>query len=324
MGDKTGIAWTDATWNALAGCTYASPGCLHCYARTLHDRRYLAWKRGRFADAPAQYRKPFKEVQLLPERLEIPLHWKKPRRVFVNSVSDLFHEDVPFEFVAEVFGVMAACSQHTFQVLTKRPERMLKFFAWLDQKAEFAKRVFPDDSLDWRRWHCIRAAAVRRLGSGLIDGAFPGWPLPNVWLGTSVEDQPNADDRLPSLVQVTAAVIFVSYEPALGPVDWSNWLVCPNCEGEGGVDSGGTYPWGEPAFLPCDGHQRRIDWLICGGESGPKYRPFDLDWARQARDQCVAANVPYFFKQVGGLTPKSGGDLLDGQTWHQFPEATRA
>ena len=316
MGDKTGIAWTDATWNAVVGCTHASRGCDFCYARTLHDRRFLAWKRGKFPDAPAQYQKPFKEVQLLPERLKIPLHWKRPRRVFVNSVSDLFHEDVPFVFVAEVFGVMAEAPQHIFQVLTKRPQRMLEFARW-----------YNDQVLDGR------AAADAPI---LVDAFRKRFP--HVWLGTSIEDQTTADLRLPILVKVPAAVRFVSYEPALAAVDFNPWLEpnLPDFPWRDGRDPDVAYREWHPdrgwqireyaaiagAFYSRLWHPP-LHWIICGGESGPKHRPFDLDWARQARDQCVAAGVPYFFKQVGGLTPKSGGDLLDGQIWHQFPEASR-
>jgi protein gp37 len=183
----------------------------------------------------------------MPHQLAKPLAWKTPRRVFVNSMSDLFHPTAPDDYIAAVFGVMAACPQHTFQVLTKHPERAARWFAV------------------WR------------------DG---GAPLPNVWLGTSVEDQAAADERIPHLLACPAAVLWVSYEPALGPVDFSAWL--PD-RGLSFTDAEGV-PVRGPA---------RLDWIVVGGESGPGARPFDVQWARDTVRQCRRASVPVFVKQLG-------------------------
>lgn len=181
MGGATKIQWTDETWNPVTGCTKVSQGCKHCYAERVFPRAYA--KTGRC----------FTDVRTHPERLDQPLRWKKPRRVFVNSMSDLFHEDVPDEFIDKVWEIMANAPDHTFQILTKRPARML---AWTGGV----------DAGKWPMW------------------LLP-WPLPNVWLGVSVEDQATADERIPPLLRTAAAVRFISLEPCLGPVDLSKWLV---------------------------------------------------------------------------------------------------
>jgi protein gp37 len=182
MANKTGIQWTDVTWNPVVGCTKVSQGCKNCYAKTLHDMRHKAFLGGR--NMAPQYAQPFETVQLMPDRLDAPLRWQKPHRVFVNSVSDLFHEDVPDTFIDRVFGVMARCQQegrgHIFQVLTKRPERM--------------------------RDYC--------------NARLLGLPLANVWLGVSVENQAAAEERIPLLQQTPAAIRFLSCEPLLGPIDF--------------------------------------------------------------------------------------------------------
>lgn len=195
MSGKSPIQWTEATWNPTTGCTRVSAGCDHCYAFLLHDRRHIAWKRGRFDGAPEQYHKPFSQVQLMPDRLDLPMHWRKPRRIFVNSMSDLFHKDVSDEFILKVFSVMThpSCEQHTFQILTKRPERM---------------RAWCEEHYPW---------VSRGLRPGW-DGAFRT-PVENVWLGTSVENQETADTRIPELQNTHAAVRFLSIEPLLGPID---------------------------------------------------------------------------------------------------------
>jgi protein gp37 len=243
------IHWTDATWNPVTGCSRVSPGCEHCYAEALSLR--YGWSRLPWTAPHAA-----ENVVLHPERLGLPLRWRQPRRVFVNSMSDLFHERVPEAFIEEVFRVMAAAGWHTFQVLTKRPARM---------HAVVASDTF--------------ASAV---------GGAHGWPLPNVWLGTSVEDQRRADERVPLLARTPAAVRFLSCEPLLGPLDLAPWL-------------------------------DRLGWVIVGGESGPRHRPMDPDWARALRDQCAAAGVPFFFKQGAGPRPGMHREL-DGRLWEQFPE----
>lgn len=265
--DRSGIEWTDATWNPTTGCSRVSEGCRHCYAEALSHRFGVTvnpWTRPHAAE----------NVRLHPERLDQPLRWRRPRRVFVDSMSDLFHDLVPDPFIDRVFAVMAMCPQHTFQVLTKRPRRM-----------------------------------ARHLG----DLASSVGTRPNVWLGTSVEDQRAADERIPPLLATPAAVRFLSCEPLLGPLDLTGWLgACPACGGAGCPDG-----WG--FGRRCRG--RGLDWVIAGGESGPEHRPLDLDWARSLRDQCGAAGAPFFFKQIGGRTSKAGGRLLDGRTWDEFPEA---
>jgi protein gp37 len=235
---STGIEWTDATWNPVTGCQKVSPGCKHCYAEGVAER---FWAKQYPPNADGSPRR-FTDVRCHPERLDQPLRWRKPRMVFVNSMSDLFHKDVPDDFIYEVWRVMAACPQHTFQVLTKRPERMREVVA-----------AFYDRIVD---------AFVAGVSSTL---SLP--PLPNVWLGVSVEDQRRADERREYLQETPAAVRFVSYEPALGEVDWTGWEF--------------------------------IDWLIVGGESGPGARPFDLAWARDAIAWAGAHGVAAFIKQIG-------------------------
>jgi protein gp37 len=237
---NSAIEWTQATWNPVTGCTQISPGCARCYAKTFAER---------FRGVPGHpYEQGF-DLRLWPERLELPLTWRKPRLIFVNSMSDLFHEDVPARFVRSVFAVMERASWHTFQVLTKRPER---------------------------------AAA--------LSGRLP-WPE-NVWMGVSVENQ-RWTTRIDALRETGAATKFLSCEPLLGP-------------------------------LRLD--LREIDWVIVGGESGPRARPMRADWARDVRAQCQAAGVPFFFKQWGthderGARVGKGraGRLLDGRTWDAMP-----
>jgi protein gp37 len=230
---KSKIEWTDRTWNPVTGCTKVSQGCKNCYAERMYERFHGHGS--------------FKNVITHPERLDMPLKWKKPSMVFVNSMSDLFHEDVPFEFIDMCFIVMAEATDHTFQILTKRPERLL----------EYAQDSICEDL----------------------------WPLKNVWLGVSVEDQKTADERIPLLIQVPAAVRFLSCEPLLAPID----ILTPNLLWH--RLSGGGYK------------RQTIDWVICGGESGPGSRPMHPDWARSLRDQCEAAGVPFFFKQWGEYLP---------------------
>jgi protein gp37 len=251
MGNRTGIEWTDVTWNPVTGCTQVSAGCDNCYALALAHRllRENYTRRRPQSDTPENRRDPF-AVRLWPERLDEPLHWRGSQRVFVNSMGDLFHVDVPDAFARAVFEVMLATERHVYQILTKRPSRMARF--------------------------------VRRHAD-----LFPGGVVqPHIWLGTSIEDARVAY-RADHLRRVNAAVRFLSCEPLLGPL-------CLNLEG--------------------------IHWVIAGGESGVRHRPLNLDWVRQLRDDCLAAGVPFFFKQVGGRTPKAGGRTLDGRTWNQYPD----
>lgn len=247
MADKTKIVWTDATWNPVTGCTKVSQGCKHCYA----ERDWA-----RLVHMPAFSGRAFTDVACHPERLDQPLHWKKPRRIFVNSMSDLFHEDVPDEFIDQVFAVMAQSPQHTFQVLTKRPERMREYMN-----------------------HPVRLNMWADAEIPLVSSEWGDFPLPNVWLGVSVEDQATAYERIPLLLQTPAAVRWISAEPLLGPVDLRYFNYNYLDKLPKGVIS--------------------LDWVVVGGESGPKARPMHPDWARSLRDQCQAAGVSFLFKQWG-------------------------
>ncbi|MGV6473474.1 phage Gp37/Gp68 family protein [Azotobacter vinelandii] len=289
--NKTGIEWTDTTWNPIRGCSRASEGCRHCYAEQ-QAARIISMDRGRgIPEGQGSYDGLLARggqwngtVRLVPESLGLPLRWTKPRRIFVNSMSDLFHESVPFEFIASVFAVMGVTTRHTYQVLTKRPKRMLKFFQWLQDDDEY--RVFSDYWPEHVPW-----VAQRHPHQGGYDNCGPAWPLENVWLGVTAENQAAADERIPLLLQVPAAVRWVSMEPLLGEVDLSRWLELGGLDTDLGLSNPG------------------LDWVIVGGESGPNARPMHPAWARSLRDQCAtagaAAGVPFLFKQWGEWVPRS-------------------
>ncbi len=234
MGDKSSIEWTDATWNPVTGCTKISPGCKNCYAER------LAFRLKEMGNP--RYKNGFR-VTLHPDQLDLPLRWGKPKMIFVNSMSDLFHEAVPDEYIEMVFATMVKADWHIFQILTKRAERLAKLAPQLP------------------------------------------WPS-HVWQGVSVESQPYTK-RVTALQKVPATVRFLSVEPLLGPI----------------------------AKLPLDG----VQWVIVGGESGPRHRPIKPEWVREIKKQCLTAEVPFFFKQWGGRTAKSGGRTLDGRTWDEMP-----
>jgi len=295
MKHGTGIEWTHIpgykgeTWNPVTGCTKVSDGCKFCYA----EREWIRWKAN---PKSVQYGREFTDVATHEKRLGQPRQWDKPRAIFVNSMSDLFHDDVPFQFLFSVFETMAQCPHHIFMVLTKRPERMLEFERWIKSQATFPA-IFPDPLGDPDR------------------STFMGqpWPLPNVWLGVSIENQETADDRIPTLLRCAAAIRFISYEPALGPVDldivpWpSGW--------DRGVDdvSDGIDP------LRYKGKRGEgIDWVIVGGESGPGARPSHPNWFNNVRYQCAAANVPFFFKQWGEWAVTYDRDIEDPD-WRKCP-----
>lgn len=280
MGDRSGIEWCDATWNPISGCTKVSAGCARCYAERVFPRAYPDCLCGhmRFAhdengfcrqcECDGFARRQFPDVRFHEDRLEQPLHWRKPRRVFVNSMSDLFHENVTDEQIAAVFSVMALSQQHTFQILTKRHERLYAYMNWLTRN--------PD--------------ALLGLMEDMGHPASFSLPLPNVWLGVSCEDQKTADERIPLLLQTPAAVRFVSAEPLLGPIDFSS------------VGDGRGYHYNALIKGPPFGHfehDARLDWVIVGGESGPGARPIYIAWVRSIVRQCRAASVPVFFKQAG-------------------------
>jgi protein gp37 len=244
------------TWNPVTGCTKVSPGCQNCYAEKIAHRLQ--------AMNVAGYENGF-AVTLHPERINQPLRWTKPRRIFVVSMGDLFHEDIEFRFISTVWGIMMDCQQHTFMVLTKRPQKMLEFSAWFERT--------------------VRKSIKQ----------------PNIWLGVTTENQEEADRRIPLLLATPAAKRFVSIEPMLGPVDLG---LCQECQADP---------------TKCSEHNR-LDWVILGGESGPNARPMHPDWARSVRDQCQAAWVPFFLKQmqVNGKLVKM--PELDGKVWNEYPE----
>src|SRR3990167_6615835 len=254
MGDNSKIEWCEASWNPVTGCSHVSPGCDHCYAETLSHRYKWTTK-------PWGAQHAAENVKLHPERLDQPLRWQRPRRVFVNSMSDLFHEQVPDDFIDRVFAVMALAPQHSFQILTKRPERMRRYFTRTSSGASREELVYE--------------ARLVVIGRHYLK-TWPGWPLPNAWLGASVEDQPRYEQRIGELIMTPATVRFLSCEPLLGPLafgdHWNLGLVRRGCA---------------------------ISWMIVGGESGPGARPMDVQWARDIVAQCRAARVPVFVKQLG-------------------------
>jgi protein gp37 len=377
MGATTGIQWTDATWNPIRGCSRVSEGCRNCYAESVAKR---------FSGPGQAYEglvrigadgKPKAEwngtVRFVEEHLLDPLKWRKPRRIFVNSMSDLFHPDVTDEVLDRIFAVMASCGRHTFQILTKRPERMREYLQRVSDRApaagvDYESRMrahFEKYKDNFQEGYSLPSPPTPELraiydsaclqeqrkllpdGTTLWDKGFSGgeyhwrsWPLPNVWLGVSAENQAAADKRIPLLLQVPAAVRFVSLEPLLGPIR----LASAN-ENTGKWDD-----WIDPKQSHSPRMQRTLDWVIVGGESGtgPGIRPMHPDWVRAIRDECVAAGVPLFFKQWGEYWPnsqgnysgasaaalerayddgaissrvgkKAAGDLLDGVEWHEFP-----
>lgn len=235
MAASSAISWTNSTWNPVRGCTEMSPGCAHCYAKTFAER---------FRGVAGH---PFEQgfdLRLVPESLLLPLKWKQPRLIFVNSMSDLYHEDVPLEYIQKVFEVMGQARHHTFQILTKRHKRL----------AQIAPL------LPWS---------------------------PNIWQGVSVENNRWAL-RADALRMVPATIRFLSCEPLLGPLD------------KLGLTD--------------------IDWVIAGGESGPRHRPFRIEWARDLRDRTKHLGLPFFWKQNGGIHAKAGGNELDGRIWQEWPD----
>ena len=243
MATTTEIEWTDATWNPVTGCTKISAGCDNCYAARFSERF-----RGVLGH-------PFEngfDLQLRPERLEQPLQWRRPKMIFVNSMSDLFHKEIPFAFIDRVFDTMEGATWHSFQVLTKRSSRLRDY----------------------------------------VNKRYGDRPAPShIWLGTSIEDG-TKKSRVRHIQAANAAVRFLSVEPLIGPIGVLNLT--------------------------------GIHWVIVGGESGPRARPMRIEWAREVRDQCRAAKVPFFFKQWGGKSPKAGGRLLEGREWNQVPKRRAA
>ena len=294
MSDTTGIEWTNATWNPVTGCSKVSPGCAHCYAETLALTR-LAGKPG-YPGLPWTPENAERNVVLHPDRLDLPLSWRKPRRVFVNSMSDLFHERVPDAYIGRVFGVMSTAPRHTFQVLTKRPERMQTWTAgvavcpdgWLthngDSPRAYRSTIPGIDRGTGEVIHdgrSVFAPTSERAADGRPIVALTGpslWPLPNVWLGTSIEND-RFVGRADALRETPAAVRFISAEPLLGPL--------PSLDLTG------------------------IDWLIVGGESGQGFRKMDPEWVRDLVERATALNVAVFVKQDSGARSGRQGRLPD-------------
>jgi protein gp37 len=331
MGQRTSIAWTDASWNPLRGCSRVSPGCGGaageggCYAEHIAARFSGVGQPYHGLAVMGEHGPRWtREVRLVEEHLTDPLRWTKPRRVFVNSMSDAFHESIPNEDIALIFGVMAMGPEHTFQVLTKRHERLAEWYEWIvtESAAQGRSPVA----------YCVHLLACRLQ----LPPRHPPkplhdiWPLPNVWMGVSVENQDYAVKRIPLLARVPAVVRFVSYEPALGAVDFGidldatsnrfGLLTCPVCRGWGGSltslvpDVNGHEQM--KACSHCRSSGCAIDWVIVGGESGPGARPFDLGWARSVIRQCKTAHVATFIKQMGAHPmfspcPRCGGNDPD-------------
>ena len=298
---KTRIEWAEVVWNPITGCTLISEGCQNCYARRMANR--LRGRCGYPADDP------FK-VTLHKDRLEEPLRWKKPRRVFVCSMGDLFHEDVPFEFIASVFGVMANSLQNTYMVLTKRPQRMKEFFDWLYlSAASYYARDHRTVSYDDDRINVFIMKIASEYGINL--DFMRKWPLFNVWLGVTAENQARADERIPILLQMPAAVRFVSVEPMLGPLDIYRWLRCHICSNNGSYYNPNSDEV-EECHICSSEDPSLLDWVICGGETGPGARPVHPDWVRSLRNQCQDAGVPFFFKQWGEWAGITEGGVHPG------------
>jgi len=342
------ISWTDQTYNPIIGCSKCSPGCQNCYAERMARRQCFMRPGCEYADVVGESGWNGKTA-LVKSALTKPLHWKNPRRIFVCSMGVLFHESVPFEWIDQVFAVMALCPQHTFQILTKRPDRMREYLAAANRRELIEERI----GIHARDWGAGRQAEA--LGGewdpGQYDGEgrcemAPGFgsiviPLPhqNVWLGATCENQEQADKRIPHLLKCQAAVRFISVEPMLGTINFREIKPLMN------AFNSSPYGWHE--WL-----RRKLHLVICGGESGPNARPMHPDWVRSLRDQCVAASVPFHFKQWGEYLHSSqiaetdidpdewnhlpiagtyqtrrvgktrAGCLIDGNEWKQFPEVT--
>jgi protein gp37 len=344
---KTSIQWTDRSWNCIRGCSPVSPGCKNCYAELIAARfsgpgqpfeGYAKWRlKSGYAPAGAveQHDIPHAslplfapgsrepawtgKVALIAHKLVEPLHWQSPSRVFVNSTSDLFHEGLTFAEIATVFAVMAASPRHCFQILTKRIERAHEFLEWMEMERQ------GDVTGRLADLYGLHVAHMRSPEEMYDDEKCPAdddleeiyeaeWPLENVWLGASVENQRYADERIPVLLRCPAAKRFVSYEPALELVTFSRWL-------DPTADGGEALPCAECGSTSECGHEGEagattLDWIIVGGESGPGARAFDVEWARSVLRECTTANVKVFCKQMGAApydSSKMDGPALDAR-----------
>jgi protein gp37 len=301
MGDGTKIEWTDATWNPIVGCSVISPGCTNCYAMTMASRiEAMDAGLGRVSHYAGTTKKVNDRavwtgrIGIAPDHiLTLPLRWRRGRRIFVNSMSDLFHEDVPDTIIDHVFAVMALSPQHTFQVLTKRPDRMRRYMRSISKCGLHGRQMEIRTAvreISPVKMSIAEAEAVARISGARETGTWR--PLPNVWLGVSVEDQRSADERIPALLDTPAAVRWVSAEPLLGSIDLAWALSRNSLDIAAGFLARGLFAPGLETLRP-------LQWGVAGGESGPGARPMHPDWARSLRDQCAAAGVPFMFKQWG-------------------------
>jgi len=330
MSDNTDIdrdRYIQATWNPIAGCTHVSEGCRNCYAEHIASRFSDPgmWGYG-FAERTSKGGRWTGRVELLPHKLDIPLRHTRPRSYFVGSTSDLFHRDLSDDDIDQVLTRAQVADRHRYLILTKRPERMREYFTSLAAAED---------------WPGLNGRIVRM---GEDSHIVLRWPLPNVWLGVSVEDQATADARIPHLLATPAAVRFVSAEPLLGPIDMRDLTVTT----QSGYEQWDVLDRAEAADAEPGYPTAVLDWVIVGGESGPGARPMHPDWVRSIRDQCVAAKVPFFFKQWGDYTHSSqisyqkkssdqniddgnggrwcrvgnnrSGYNLDGKMWRQWPQ----
>lgn len=297
-----GITWTNETWNPIRGCTRVSEGCRNCYAERMaarfsgpgqpyeglaeiHDITKTTPEGKKYLAGDPRWTG---KIKVVVDRIHDPIRWKRPRMVFVNSMSDLFHEGVTDETIDRIFTSMALAPKHIFQVLTKRPERMQKYMERL------SKSINPLEKI------------AREMGHTFLFQNLPllAWPIRNVWLGVSVEDQESADYRIPLLLQTQAEIRWVSYEPALGPVDFTNLRA-------GTVDALSGRDFENLGVDRTPG----LNWIVVGGESGPGARRFDVDWARNTVKQCKAAGVSCFVKQFGA---NSGEERDTKGDWHPW------
>lgn len=364
MSDKTNIEWADATWNPVRGCAMVSAGCTNCYAMGVANRFKSAGQPYEgLITSTSQGPKWSGNITLVHDALDQPLRWKKPRRIFVNSMSDLFHEGVHEGFINKVFAVMAMTPWHTYQILTKRPERMRAYLAdkFRAEIVGHAETALCNSSNFAKRGAMYQGPVHRCL------------PLQNVWLGVSVENQEAADERIPLLLQTPAAIRFLSMEPLLAHVELDKNVLNASCGTCGATEDENSLRYSsQHGHYLCNGGcdcsvypdsmiRPAIDWVIVGGESGPKARPMHPDLPRSLRDQCAATGTPYFHKQNGEFvlfnpdehsdapgsklvwsdgakySPSDGqrggadlmvrigkaraGRLLDGREWNDFPEA---
>ncbi|HBF34965.1 TPA: phage Gp37/Gp68 family protein [Candidatus Sumerlaeota bacterium] len=271
---KTNISWADKTRNPVIGCSPCSPGCANCYAKDLHDKRHKAYLEGK--KVPACYAEPFDKITVRQERLEEPMHLCKPATIFVWSMGDLFRPDVADEWISHVFNTATNCPKHTFMILTKQPERMLNYVLGLKGQ-----------------WIDISDGSVSKIRN-------------NIWLGVTVCNQDEADEKIPILLATPAAHRFVSIEPMLGGVDF---LHTP-CVGQHWDYLTGEYEGARERTTTS-----HLDLVICGGETGKNARPMHPDWVRSLRDQCKAADVPFHFKQWGEWLPVETQDRFDPYGW---------